>query len=78
MPFLTEELYQRLPCRPNNSYPSIMVCTYPTSTLTSGWANMHVEEEVKHAQDVARSIRGILSSYKYEFPIPSSTHPVSN
>eukprot|EP00026_Physarum_polycephalum_P001453 Phypoly_transcript_01455.p1 GENE.Phypoly_transcript_01455~~Phypoly_transcript_01455.p1 ORF type:complete len:1115 (+),score=189.55 Phypoly_transcript_01455:428-3346(+) len=63
MPFLTEELYQRLPRRPNSGYPSIMVCPYPTAKDTHQWSNQIVEEEVKHAQDVARSIRGILSSY---------------
>jgi len=63
MPFLTEELYQRLPRRPNDSIPSIMVSSYPTPSLTSSWVNSTVEDEVKFVQEVARSIRGILSSY---------------
>src|SRR5258706_14662521 len=29
MPFVTEELWQRLPRRPNDSTPSIMVSSYP-------------------------------------------------
>lgn len=65
MPFLTEELYQRLPRRPSDTVPSIMVASYPTSALTASWSNAVVEEEIKLAQEVARSIRAILSSYKY-------------
>ncbi len=30
MPFVTEELWQRLPRRPNDSTPSIMLAKYPT------------------------------------------------
>jgi valyl-tRNA synthetase len=31
MPFVTEELWQRLPRRPNDSTPSIMVSSYPVA-----------------------------------------------
>lgn len=31
MPFVTEELWQRLPRRPNDPTPSIMVSSYPES-----------------------------------------------
>jgi valyl-tRNA synthetase len=31
MPFVTEELWQRLPRRPNDSTPSIMISSYPVS-----------------------------------------------
>lgn len=31
MPFVTEELWQRLPRRPNDTTPSIMVAKYPTA-----------------------------------------------
>lgn len=31
MPFVTEELWQHLPRRPNDSTPSIMVASYPVS-----------------------------------------------
>lgn len=67
MPFLTEELFQRLPRRPTESAASIMVAKYPTAALTASWTNPQVEEEVKLAQEVARSIRGILSNYKYVY-----------
>ena len=30
MPFVTEELWQRLPRRPNDATPSIMVSAFPT------------------------------------------------
>eukprot|EP00026_Physarum_polycephalum_P001667 Phypoly_transcript_01669.p1 GENE.Phypoly_transcript_01669~~Phypoly_transcript_01669.p1 ORF type:complete len:1006 (+),score=183.69 Phypoly_transcript_01669:169-3186(+) len=63
MPFLTEELYQRLLRRPSCAIPSIMVSPFPIFSEFSSWANLQVETEMKHAQDVACSIRGILSSY---------------
>ena len=34
MPFVTEELWQRLPRRPNDSTPSIMVSQYPVYVST--------------------------------------------
>jgi len=71
MPFLTEELYQRLPRRPNDNTPSIMLTSYPTSSISASWANPQVEEEVKYAQEVARSIRTILSTYN----VASSKRP---
>jgi valyl-tRNA synthetase len=35
MPFVTEELWQRLPRIPNDSTPSIMVSSYPVSVRVS-------------------------------------------
>ena len=36
MPFVTEELWQRLQRRPNDSTPSIMVASYPVSVSHTG------------------------------------------
>lgn len=35
MPFVTEELWQRLPRRPNDPTPSIMVSSYPVNVCPS-------------------------------------------
>ena len=35
MPFVTEELWQRLPRRPNDPTPSIMVSSYPVNVCQS-------------------------------------------
>lgn len=35
MPFITEELWQRLPRRPGSTPPSIMLCAYPSAE----WCN---------------------------------------
>ena len=35
MPFVTEELWQRLPRRPNDLTPSIMVSSYPVNVCQS-------------------------------------------
>lgn len=34
MPFVTEELWQRLPRRPNDPTPSIMVSSYPVNVCS--------------------------------------------
>jgi len=63
MPFVTEELYQRLPRRPGDVHPSIMVTSYPIPSSYPSWANPKVEEEMKLALEVVKSIRTILSNY---------------
>ena len=39
MPFVTEELWQRLPKRPNNSTPSIMIAKYPIAVRMTATPN---------------------------------------
>ncbi|XP_014212180.1 valine--tRNA ligase isoform X1 [Copidosoma floridanum] len=61
MPFITEELYQRLP-RKTLIYPSICVCPYPT-TAECSWRNEQLEKDIDFAQKVVRSIRSSRSAY---------------
>lgn len=64
MPFITEELYQRLP-RPKHiieSIPSICVSQYPDE-LESLWKNDVIEKEVDFIQKIAKSIRSARSDY---------------
>uniref|UniRef100_T1PE59 Valine--tRNA ligase n=1 Tax=Musca domestica TaxID=7370 RepID=T1PE59_MUSDO len=58
MPFITEELYQRLPRA--DSTPSICVTSYPDNTY---WRNEQVEKDVEFMQKAARIIRSARSDY---------------
>lgn len=64
MPFITEELYQRLP-RPQSSIekvPSICVAAYP-DVEESSWKNETIETEFNFIQKVAKAIRSARSDY---------------
>lgn len=64
MPFITEELYQRLP-RPKEvkaAIPSICVASYP-DVEECCWKSQMIENEVDFIQKVARAIRSARSDY---------------
>lgn len=61
MPFITEELYQRLP-RHKLTYPSICVSPYPEVSECS-WRNEAIEKDVEFAYKVIKSIRSTRSTY---------------
>ncbi|XP_051153202.1 valine--tRNA ligase isoform X1 [Leptopilina boulardi] len=61
MPFITEELYQRLP-RKNQIYPSICISPYPTASECS-WRNEEIEKEVDFAQKIVKTIRSTRATY---------------
>lgn len=64
MPYITEELYQRLP-RPmseRKNIPSICVAPYP-QTEDLHWKNETIENEVEFIQKIARAIRSARSDY---------------
>ncbi|XP_016841335.1 valine--tRNA ligase isoform X2 [Nasonia vitripennis] len=67
MPFITEELYQRLP-RKNLVYPSICVSPYPTASECP-WRNEQLEKDIDFAQKVIRSVRSSRGTYN----IPNKT-----
>lgn len=67
MPFITEELFQRLP-RADLSIPSICVADYPEIESFS-WQNESIEKEFEFIQKVARAIRSARSDYN----IPNKT-----
>ncbi|XP_033219873.1 valine--tRNA ligase isoform X2 [Belonocnema kinseyi] len=61
MPFITEELYQRLP-RQKLVFPSICVSPYPTVSECP-WRNEEIEKDVDFAQKVAKTIRSTRATY---------------
>ncbi|XP_050518605.1 valine--tRNA ligase [Diabrotica virgifera virgifera] len=68
MPFITEELYQRLP-RPKEVaqiVPSICVASYPSEKEYYRWKNEDIEDEVDFVQRVVKSIRSIRGDYNLQ------------
>ncbi|KAK3579107.1 hypothetical protein CHS0354_022128 [Potamilus streckersoni] len=62
MPFVSEELFQRLPRRTNNEPPSICVMPYP-EVKQYPWRNIELESDVEFVQNVVKSIRSVRSDY---------------
>eukprot|EP01135_Chromosphaera_perkinsii_P002240 Nk52_evm26s221 gene=Nk52_evmTU26s221 len=61
MPFLSEELYSRLPKRPDNKVPSLCVAPFPKGN--AALRNEKLEEEMTFVQQVCRSLRSIRQQY---------------
>ncbi|XP_071802755.1 valine--tRNA ligase-like [Asterias amurensis] len=62
MPYLSEELYQRLPRRTENEPPSICVTPYP-ETAQNPFYNEQLEAEVTLVQDIVGKARSMRSDY---------------
>jgi valyl-tRNA synthetase len=61
MPFVTEELWQRLPRRPGQSSPSIMVAPYPTAEWC-GCRDLQAEADMEALLGVVREARALAVS----------------
>lgn len=62
MPFVTEELFQRLPRRSASEPPSICVTPYPL-TKDFTWHNPDLEQEVDFVQNIVKSVRSVRGDY---------------
>ncbi|XP_032235539.1 valine--tRNA ligase [Nematostella vectensis] len=61
MPFVTEELYQRLPRRNGQSAPSICVTPYPKNLP---WRQAELEEQVEFMLSIVKIVRSIKQEYQ--------------
>ena len=61
MPFLTEELWQRLPRRPGDTTPSITVASYPQPD--PAFSDSAAEEAYELVLGVSKSIRSLCAEY---------------
>jgi len=61
MPFVTEELFQRLNRRDSQPFESICIASYPQKVAT--WTNEQVEKDVKFVQDIVRSVRVMRAAF---------------
>lgn len=62
MPFITEELYQRLPRADVSTVPSICVSSYPDSQQCP-WQDETVDQQMQTVQKIAKAIRSARSDY---------------
>ncbi len=61
MPFVTEDLYQRLPRRPNDKVPSIMKAEYPKEV--AAWDNEQACLDFEFVNRIVHASRSLLSDY---------------
>ena len=71
MPFVSEELFQRLPRWSDNEPPSIMVTSYPTST---SYRDTQVEAEVELVQKIVSVVRSSRADYNIPNKSKTSLH----
>ncbi|KAJ7317268.1 hypothetical protein JRQ81_003430 [Phrynocephalus forsythii] len=64
MPFLTEELWQRLPGRGPQAPPSISVARYPSKDHLAHWCHPEEEANFLLVQDVITAIRSLREAYQ--------------
>ncbi|KAM9852346.1 valine--tRNA ligase isoform 2-T2 [Aulostomus maculatus] len=63
MPFVTEELFQRLPRRrPQNDPPSICVTSYP-DTKEFCWHSEEVDRDMEFVMSVVKTVRSLRADY---------------
>ena len=63
MPFVTEELWQRLPRTPGltEGIESIMLAPYPV--VVTGWTDASAEADLELANTIVKAVRSLRSSY---------------
>ncbi|XP_074653865.1 valine--tRNA ligase-like [Tubulanus polymorphus] len=64
MPYLTEELYQRLPGPPSLRAESIMIAPYPTPTEFQ-WQNVQLEQDLKYIQSIATVAMNLRRDFNF-------------
>uniref|UniRef100_H2ZWJ3 valine--tRNA ligase n=1 Tax=Latimeria chalumnae TaxID=7897 RepID=H2ZWJ3_LATCH len=64
MPYLTEELWQRLPRPGGNAAPSVCVTTYPTAAELAKWYNPEEEANFLLVQEVVHVVRSLRADYQ--------------
>ncbi|XP_060706636.1 valine--tRNA ligase, mitochondrial [Hemiscyllium ocellatum] len=63
MPYLSEELWQRLPHRHRARQPSVCVSRYPTPSQLPEWRDPGAESDFVLAQEVVRAVRALRAEY---------------
>ncbi|XP_055357909.1 valine--tRNA ligase-like [Paramacrobiotus metropolitanus] len=63
MPFISEELYQRLPRRSQTAPPSICITPYPRPEDATHWGNKDLENRIDLMMQVVRAARSLRADY---------------
>lgn len=61
MPFVTEELFQRLPRRPEDKTETIMLARFPQARIE--WDSLQCETDFEYINAIVRASRSLLSDY---------------
>ena len=61
MPFVTEELYQRLPRRRNDTANSIMISNFPSEV--TAWENNKALDDFEVINTIVKGARSLLTEY---------------
>jgi valyl-tRNA synthetase len=61
MPFLSEELWQRLPRRASHTWPSICLAAYPTTV--AGRAAAELEKDFAAVMEIVHAVRALRTEY---------------
>ncbi|XP_037698949.1 valine--tRNA ligase, mitochondrial isoform X1 [Choloepus didactylus] len=65
MPFLAEELWQRLPSRPGCSpAPSVSVAPYPSACSLEHWRQPELERHFSQVQEAVQALRALRATYQ--------------
>ncbi|XP_062978344.1 valine--tRNA ligase, mitochondrial isoform X2 [Elgaria multicarinata webbii] len=64
MPFLTEELWQRLPKMDSQAPPSICVAKYPDTEHLAHWCHPEEEANFLLVQEAIRAVRSLRATYQ--------------
>ncbi|XP_035879660.1 valine--tRNA ligase, mitochondrial isoform X1 [Phyllostomus discolor] len=65
MPFLAEELWQRLPPRPGRlPAPSISVAPYPSASSLEHWHQPELERRFSRVQEAVQALRALQATYQ--------------
>ncbi|KFD54850.1 hypothetical protein M514_04284 [Trichuris suis] len=62
MPFITEELWQRLPCSPGKKADSICIAAYPDESKFP-WKNEALDENMSFVLGIVKCVRGLRADY---------------
>lgn len=60
MPFISEELYQRLPRRTSTDAPSLMISPFPE---TGTWSNVQLDDDVAFMKSIVHTARSVKDTY---------------
>lgn len=82
MPFIAEELWQRLPCRPASGDtptplpPSVCVAAYPQPAVYSRYHQVALEADVELMMSVVRAVRSARAQYNLANRTRAAVHVV--
>mmetsp|Transcript_16979 Transcript_16979/g.13979 ORF Transcript_16979/g.13979 Transcript_16979/m.13979 type:complete len:205 (-) Transcript_16979:423-1037(-) len=69
MPFISEELYQRLPFKPSES---ICIAEFPNEDLLAEFESVLVDKQINSLMAVVKSVRSVKSSLDYKNSKPDA------